>query len=238
MIINNNSGIENNKKPDSTLIIEESNNIKNENENNTDYEGLPILTQLDPIKISLEDYYHTYYPEYKIIKCFNFVFIKMGKLLTFDFDKNNFIPKYSIGPHWYLTIVLLILILFLTILLYTTIMKPLNLLMKIIFFLLIFVQYFFVLKTALTHAKIVMNKKKNPEDKGYCSICKVYFNPGKKVEHCSFCGVCAEKMDHHCIWVGKCVAKNNTFYFYGMIANICILYIYIIICGIFIAVKS
>ena len=240
-MINNkeNSGLDSNKKTDTSLIINELNNIKNDNLNTTDYEGLPILPQLEPIKISLEDYYRTNYPEFKIIKCYNFIFIKMGKLLTFNFDeKNNFVPRNSIGPHWYLTIVLLFIILALTLLIYSTIFRPLGVLIKIIFFVLILVEYFFVLKAALTHPKIVMNKKKNAEDSGFCNICKVYYNPQNKVEHCRFCGVCAEKMDHHCVWVGKCVAKNNTFYFYGMIANVCIIYIYIIFCGIFMAIKS
>ena len=235
----NNSAKEKNKKTDTSLIVNELNNIKNENENTIDYEGLPILSQLEPIKISLEDYYRTNYPEFKIIKCYNFLFIKMGKLLTFNFDdKNNYAPKYSIGPHWYLTIILLLIILLLTMLLYSTIFRPLGVLINIFFFILILVEYGFVLKTALTHAKIVMNKKKNAEDNGFCNICKVYYNPNNKVEHCRFCGVCAEKMDHHCVWVGKCVAKNNTFYFYGMIANVCIIYIYIIFCGIFMASGS
>ena len=122
--------------------------------------------------------------------------------------------------------------------LYSTIYNDSSFLKKFIFVLFILVEYFLVLKTALTHAKIVMNKKKGMDDNGFCNICKVYYNPNNKVEHCNFCKVCAEKMDHHCIWVGKCVAKNNTIYFYAMIVNICFLYAYIIICGIFMAIKK
>ncbi len=231
---------EKDKNKDSSLVINELNNNKHENNhNNLDYEGLPILSQLEPIKTSLEDFYRTNYPEFKIIKCFNFIFIKIGGLTTFSFDENNdYIPKYSIGPHWYLTIILLILILFLGGLIYSTIFEELGFFKKLILILLLLVEYYFVFKTALTHTKVVMNKKKNMEDSGYCNICKVYYNPKNKVEHCNFCKVCVEKMDHHCVWVGKCVAKNNTFYFYGMIANICILYAYIIICGIFMAFNS
>jgi len=235
-------GNKNNNTSNSYLIINEANNNNNklENEKNTDSEGLPILPQLETMKLTIEEYYRTYYPECKIIKCYNFLFIKMGRLLTFNFDKNNnYIPKYSIGPHWYLTIVLLIIIIILTLLLYSTIFKFTSSLKQLIYFILILIQFYLVLKTALTHIKIVMNKKKrNIEDSGYCSICQVYFNPKKKVEHCNFCGICAEKVDHHCVWVGKCVAKNNTLYFYGMIVQVVILYIYIIICGIFMAINK
>ena len=229
-----------NSSKEDTNNTSESDSIltSNEKNNNTDYEGLPILSQMEPIKTSLEDYYQLNYPEHKIIKFHNFTFIKMGKLLTFSFDKKDYIPKFSIGPHWYLTLVLLVLIIGLTYFIYSTIFKDMGFIFKFILVLFILIQYFFVLKTALTHAKVVMNKKQSIENNGFCNICKVYYNPSNKVEHCNFCLFCFEKMDHHCVWVGKCVAKNNTFYFYGMIVNICFLYTYIIICGIFYAIKD
>ena len=237
---NNVSEVENNKNSDSSLIINEAinNKIEIDNNNITDTEGLPILSQPELVKTSFEDFYRTKYPEFKIIRFYGFYFIKMGNLLTFNFDKNNFIPKNSIGPHWYLTLILVLLIFGLSFFLYSTIFKPLSSYLNFLFFVFILIEYFFVFKTALTHAKVVMNKKRTSEEIGFCTICKVYFNPNNKVEHCRFCGVCVEKMDHHCVWVGKCVAKNNTFYFYAMIVNICILYIYIIICGVFMAFKE
>ena len=69
-----------------------------------------------------------------------------------------------------------------------------------------------------------------------CSTCLITRPLG--CTHCSKCNICVEKMDHHCVWVGKCVAKNNTLYFYGMIVQVVILYIYIIICGIFMAINK
>ena len=98
----------------------------------------------------------------------------------------------------------------------------------IIFYLFVISVYFFILRTALIHPKLVMNKKKTDREYGYCTFCHCYFDPYNKVEHCSDCGVCFEKMDHHCIWVGKCVAKNNTRSFYGMLIDIVIFYAFII----------
>ena len=242
MEINNYSSKEekdNNKNIIPNLINNESNH--NEKDNNLDYEGIPILSQLEieQGKMSLEDYYKKYYPEYRIINFYNFTFIKMGKLITFSFDKNNnYIPKYSIGPHWYLTIILLILILSLSIFINSTILENQGIIKKFWFFILIIIEYILIFKTALTHTKVVMNKNKKMEDNGYCNICNVYYNERNKVQHCNFCGVCVEKMDHHCVWVGKCVAKNNTFYFYGMIGNVCFIYAYIIICGILLAISK
>ena len=233
----NNTEKENNNISDPKLIINDSNN--NENENN-DNEGIPILSQLEPIlTTSVEDYYKKNYPEYKIIKICNHIFVKIGELYTFNFDKNNnYLPRLSIGPHWYLTIILLILIIGLTIFLYFSIFKNTSLFKILFFFIFIFIEYYFVLKAALTHINVVMNKNRTADNYGYCTICNVYFNPRNKVEHCNYCGVCIEKIDHHCIWMGKCVSKNNLFYFYAMIANIIIIYIYIIYCGIYMAMSK
>ena len=229
---------ENNKISDTTLVINGSNTnnkIEMESNNDNDNEGSPILTQLEPIiSSSIEEYYRNNYPEYKIIKIHNLIFIKMGNLLTFNFG-DNYNPKLSIGPHWYLTIILLLLIFFLSLMLYVAIFSQSDWVKRIIFFFFILVEFILVIKTALTHVKVVMNKKKSVDTGGFCSICNVYFNPNNKVEHCRFCGVCIEKMDHHCVWMGKCVAKNNTFYFYAMIANLAVIYVYIIFCGIYMA---
>ena len=62
----------------------------------------------------------------------------------------------------------------------------------------------------------------------YCNICQVYYAPDQNVEHCKLCEVCVEKMDHHCVWVGKCVGKNNAFSFYAMLVSIGFVYGYII----------
>ncbi|VEN36693.1 unnamed protein product [Callosobruchus maculatus] len=41
----------------------------------------------------------------------------------------------------------------------------------------------------------------------FCSIC-LQFKPDR-AHHCSHCGVCLLKMDHHCPWIANCVGLHN-----------------------------
>ena len=47
----------------------------------------------------------------------------------------------------------------------------------------------------------------------FCDICEIYSEEKDYVRHCYDCQVCLERHDHHCPWVGMCVAKRNMPYF-------------------------
>ena len=54
------------------------------------------------------------------------------------------------------------------------------------------------------------------EDREYfqvCEICNIIVDNIEDVRHCTECNICVKKMDHHCYWTGKCIAKNNYFTF-------------------------
>jgi len=44
-----------------------------------------------------------------------------------------------------------------------------------------------------------------------CRTCKIE-KPARS-KHCSMCGFCVEKMDHHCVWINQCVGLHNYRYF-------------------------
>ena len=182
----------------------------------------------DTNKQKISEYYSTNFPEFKSFYIGKFLFIKMGKTFTFNFDKLTYKPKFSIGPNWYCTIILYIIIIGLSNLLYRTLLNKTNKIQVIIFIIMILIIIFFVNKTAITNPGIILNK--NNRKNCLCDICKVYYDENEKVKHCRFCGVCVEKMDHHCIWMGKCIGKYNKKSFYAMIVWVVLTYLYVVIC--------
>jgi len=236
----------------------EENTIKKSNENNTlsivedigskdkinspnifnnNIENVPIKN-IPAIK-NAEEYYSINYPEFKLFKIKGKLFCKIGNLITFNFDKNNnFFPKMSIGPHWFMTFFLNLLILSLGYVLYIFVVRILSIWFSFGYFLFLIILVIFLDRTALLNPEIVLNKNIDKDNYIYCDRCKIYYNPNDKVQHCSLCKVCIKNLDHHCVWVGKCVGRNNIKSFFGMIIAVAIFYIYIIACVVIYTLKS
>ena len=60
---------------------------------------------------------------------------------------------------------------------------------------------------ALDAAEMSKIKSVDQKYKKYCKRCKA-FKP-LRAHHCSICGRCVIKMDHHCPWVNNCIGIGN-----------------------------
>ena len=63
---------------------------------------------------------------------------------------------------------------------------------------------------------LIENDNKNEIDMWYYCI-KCQIKKEANSNHCSFCDECYSDFDHHCIWLKKCIGKNNKKNFYVLI---------------------
>jgi hypothetical protein len=75
--------------------------------------------------------------------------------------------------------------------------------------------------TSLGHSQTVLDGmlcgrwQPGPHDLRWCRTCEALKPP--RAHHCSICGVCILRMDHHCPWMGNCVGYGNYQPFYNVI---------------------
>ncbi|CAN0890604.1 Probable protein S-acyltransferase 2 [Linum grandiflorum] len=61
----------------------------------------------------------------------------------------------------------------------------------------------------------------------FCETCLLYRPP--RASHCSICNNCVQKFDHHCPWVGQCIALRNYPFFICFISASTMLCIYVFV---------
>ncbi|XP_030525817.2 probable protein S-acyltransferase 1 isoform X1 [Rhodamnia argentea] len=59
----------------------------------------------------------------------------------------------------------------------------------------------------------------------FCDTCLLYRPP--RASHCSICNNCVQRFDHHCPWVGQCIALRNYPFFVCFISTSTFLCIYV-----------
>ncbi|CAB1107228.1 unnamed protein product [Ectocarpus sp. CCAP 1310/34] len=60
-----------------------------------------------------------------------------------------------------------------------------------------------------------------------CGRCQIERPPG--AVHCNLCGVCVQKLDHHCPFMGQCVGRKTLVPFYLFVVSVWSLIVYVLL---------
>ena len=160
-----------------------------------------------------------------------FLYKKKGNTFQF-FGNSNGDALIIIGPHWYMIIIVIILITYIFYSILKTFWIYSNIIIIIIGFIIYFIFLFSYLFTALINPglpkkeKEILDKEIIKENYKYCDICLIYFKIETKTIHCQMCDICIEEFDHHCPWTSKCIGKRNKISFYIFVGSVFILIFY------------
>ena len=177
--------------------------------------------------------------QYPIKTCFFSIvtYSRIGRCFWM-FPKPNTIPKIVIGPHWFFYPIMIAIILFVGFLIDLKLLPYIKDVRIYCAFLLLLLNAIGIYTAnVLYNPGIVMKSDLNSVSGNYCEICKV-FSSGDKVVHCEFCGVCIEGHDHHCVWIGKCVGKNNNRLFNLIFVSVCLVYLFLIFIMVYYFIKN
>jgi palmitoyltransferase ZDHHC13/17 len=58
-------------------------------------------------------------------------------------------------------------------------------------------------------------KQENSDTEDFCPTCLL--KRPLRAKHCSACGKCVARCDHHCPWINNCVGVNNLYHFYMLV---------------------
>ena len=158
------------------------------------------------------------------------LYFYVGRSLFIFLDKYNN-PLFIIGPQWPMIIFVDSIIISLMLFLYIKFWKYLCFATRLfgsINFWTAFLSYTYtsIINPGYPKNTIGRNFGIPKNDYYFCDYCRFYLRKTSYGSHCDLCDICIEKYDHHCIWTGHCIGKNNKITFYIFVPSIFILLFY------------
>ena len=158
------------------------------------------------------------------------LYMCVGRSLFIFMDKYNN-PLFIIGPQWPMIIFVDSIIISLMLFLYIKFWKYLCFATRLfgsINFWTAFLSYTYtsIINPGYPKNTIGRNFGIPKNDYYFCDYCRFYLRKTSYGSHCDLCDICIEKYDHHCIWTGHCIGKNNKITFYIFVPSIFILLFY------------
>ena len=158
------------------------------------------------------------------------LYMYVGRSLFIFMDKYNN-PLFIIGPQWPMIIFVDSIIISLMLFLYIKFWKYLCFATRFfgsINFWTAFLSYTYtsIINPGYPKNTIGRNFGIPKNDYYFCDYCRFYLRKTSYGSHCDLCDICIEKYDHHCIWTGHCIGKNNKITFYIFVPSIFILLFY------------
>lgn len=118
------------------------------------------------------------------------------------------------GPHWFGPLTIAVLVMAASLYFITKSLQEIGFLTAATCTLFAILTLYHLLSTALRDPGIVLLQQpttapsSSSSDRArWCEICEL-FQPPDGV-HCPDCNVCVAGFDHHCVWMGTCVGRNN-----------------------------
>ena len=151
-----------------------------------------------------------------------------GKYYVFLKIKKTYL--IAIGPHWYISLIGYGILVFIFTAIYLFLEKYLNPIIKNIFIFLFLIKTIIFFLIFFLNPGIVKKKKKiiNSKKEIIYNCYRCYTKFGENSQHCEDCEICIKGLDHHCQWMGKCIADRNLILFYLYLLMICLFFLYVI----------
>ena len=202
---------------ENSLINSPINTIKNNNINSLEMPSENIKN------ITLSKDYTEF--EYKSFKFFGIKFYKLGNIYAFCFIKSKKYPLFCTEKLCYLHLIIYFIEFLIYFLCDRYLYKKIEKWKQITFYILLILFFVLYSLTVFINPGIILETPKNNKADCFCRKCNIYYE-NKKVSHCIDCDVCIEGRDHHCVFIRKCIAKNNLITFWGMVFSFISIYIF------------